>query len=272
VLLEIDSATARGQVGQATGALAQARAALSLAERNYERYQALADANAASELELDMARMQYEQARGAVEQATGAVQAAESVAAESRVRAPFDGLVVERMVNVGDLAAPGRPLMMIESETDSRLVLAVPASVLVASGVGVGDVVDVTLDTRSDLGTISATVVERSPAADPITHSFKVEVQLPQEGIATGSTGRATIPGTLRSAVVVPRTAILRQGGLTLVVVRREDGLSASRIVTSGDVVGDDEIEILSGLSGGETVLVGLPAVPPNGSPIEEAA
>jgi RND family efflux transporter MFP subunit len=270
VLLEIDPSTARGQVSQATGALAQAQAALALAERNYERFQALADTNAASELELDMARMQYEQARGAVEQANGAVQAAESVAAESRVRAPFDGLVVERMVDVGDLAAPGRPLMMIESEAGKRLVLAVPASVLTSSSVAVGDVLEVTLDNRSDLGAIAATVIEMSPAADPVTHSFKVEVELPDESIATGSSGRATILGTPRSAVVVPRPAVLRQGGLTLVVVRGENGKSASRIVTTGDVVGDGEIEILSGLSGGETVLVGLPGVPPNGSPVEE--
>ncbi len=72
-LLSIDPTAAQGQVSQAQGGLAQAEAALSLAKRNLERFEALAASNSASELELDMARMQFEQAGGAVKQARGAV-------------------------------------------------------------------------------------------------------------------------------------------------------------------------------------------------------
>ena len=87
IVIDIDPATTEGQLSQATGALAQARAALALAERNHERFRLLAEKDAASELELDMALMQFEQAKGAVEQAEGAVGAASSVASESSVRA-----------------------------------------------------------------------------------------------------------------------------------------------------------------------------------------
>ena len=66
-----------------------------------------------------MARMQYEQAKAAVEQAKGAVSSASSVAGDSRVVAPFSGRVGRKMVEVGDLAAPGRPLLVIE-RTGSR--------------------------------------------------------------------------------------------------------------------------------------------------------
>ena len=69
LLLEIDPQTSQGQLSQARGGLAQAQAALTLAERNFARYQALSAADAASDLELDMARMSYERAQGAVEQA-----------------------------------------------------------------------------------------------------------------------------------------------------------------------------------------------------------
>ena len=126
VLVEIDPATARGQEAQARGALAQAQAALALAERNFERFQTLAAKGAASQLELDVARMQYEQAKGAVTQGEGAVEAAASVARESRVVAPFDGRVAAKLVEVGDLAAPGRPLVMVESAAGRRLVLPCP--------------------------------------------------------------------------------------------------------------------------------------------------
>ena len=95
-----------------------------------------------------MARMQYEQAKGAVEQATGAVEAASSVAKESRVVAPFAGRVAKKMVEPGDLAAPGRPLVMIESTAGRRLVLSVPESIVAASKLAVGR--DAPRDARRD--------------------------------------------------------------------------------------------------------------------------
>jgi multidrug efflux pump subunit AcrA (membrane-fusion protein) len=119
-LLQIDPAASDGQLAQATGALAQARAALSLAERNYRRFEALHADTAASDLELDMARMDFERAQGAVAQAEGAVQGAATVAGESVVRAPFAGRVVDTLVDLGDLAAPGRPLVQVESTADGR--------------------------------------------------------------------------------------------------------------------------------------------------------
>ena len=109
LLLEIAPDSIDGQVAQAMGAKAQAEAALALAEKNLRRFETLHADNAASELELDMARMRFEQARGAVRQAEGAVQAASSVANESAVRSPFAARVVEKLVDLGDLAAPGRP-------------------------------------------------------------------------------------------------------------------------------------------------------------------
>jgi RND family efflux transporter MFP subunit len=110
-LLEIKPETIEGQVEQASGALVQAQAAFALAERNFRRFEALHTDGAASDLELDMARMEYERAQGAVEQARGAFQTARSVADEAVVRAPFSGRVIDTLVEIGDLAAPGRPLV-----------------------------------------------------------------------------------------------------------------------------------------------------------------
>jgi len=160
VLLEIQPEASAGQLGQARGALAQAEAALALAERNYRRYEALHAENAASDLELDMARMQYEQALGAVEQARGAVQTASSVADESVVRAPFAALVVETLVEVGDLAAPGRPLVRIESLESQQMWLNVREGDI--GRVRIGDPIEVRLDARPELGTIAGEIREIS--------------------------------------------------------------------------------------------------------------
>lgn len=267
-LLEIDPQAARGQVSQAEGALAQARAALSLAERNYERYRALAEENAASELELDAARMQHEQALGAVEQARGALSSASAVAADSRVVAPFAGRVARRLVEVGDLAAPGRPLLELESAGGRRFAFSVPESTVVASGLGLGMTLEVSLDARPELGPLAATVVEMTPGADSSTHSYAVEATLPLGELPSGSAGRVRLVTGDRPVVTVPVAAVLHQGGIDLVVLRDDDGRAASRAVTLGRRFDGDRLEVLSGLAGGETVLVGLAMVPPAGAPV----
>lgn len=269
LLLSIDPATAEGQLAQARGALAQAQAAVALAERNAARFEALAEDDAASDLEVEMARTQFEQARGAVAQAEGAVQAAASIAADSRVMAPFAGRVARRLVEVGDLAAPGRPLMIVESESGRRLALSIPESVAAASHLTIGDDLAVIIDSRPEFGELAGTVVEMSPGADPMSHSFTALVELPAEGLFSGAAGRAALATGSRHSVTAPEAAILRHGGLELVVLD-ENGRTSSRAVTTGRLGTDGSIEILSGLEGGERVLIGLAALPPAGSPIEE--
>lgn len=275
VLLEIDPQAARGQLSQAQGALAQAKAALALSERNYERFRALADSGSASELELDRARMEYDRSRGAVEQAEGAVSSAASVASDSRVTAPFAGRVVRRMVEAGDLAAPGRPLLMLETGSSRRVALSVPESAVAAAGLEIGSPVTVRVDSQPGLGELSGTVVEMSPGADPMSHAYRVKVALPEAApgdrpLPTGSAVRASIPLGQRRAVVVPADAVVSRGGLDLVVLVDEDGRATSRAVTLGRPLAGDRVEILSGLKGGEALAIGLDQVPPAGTRVRD--
>ena len=267
VLLEIQPEAAAGQLGQARGALAQAEAALALAERNFTRFEALHADNAASELELDMARMQYDQAKGAVEQAEGAVRAASTVADESTVRAPFAARIVETMVDVGDLAAPGRPLVRIESLEGQQMWLSVREGDI--GRVGVGDPIEVRLDAREDLGAIAGEIREIVPSGDPATHTFTVKIGLGQVDVPSGFSGRATISGDSIDRLIVPLGAVHRRGGLELVIVRAADGSARTRAVTTGSIVSDDRIEILSGLDAGESVVVNAPGPVADGTPLE---
>jgi RND family efflux transporter MFP subunit len=268
VLAELDPAASRGQLAQAQGALAQARAGLALAETNHRRFAALAESEAASALELDLARTQLEQARGAVRQAEGAVEAAASLAGDTRVSAPFAGRVAARLVEVGDLAAPGRPLFTVESGGSRRLVVRVPESLLRALALGAR--LPVELDARPDLGRLTGTVVEVEPGADPASHSVQVKLDLGDlEGLPSGAAGRTWLESDPRPRVAIPPGAVLRQGGLTLVAVRDAQGRAATRAVTLGGELADGRVEVLSGLAGGETVLLGLTAPPPLGAPVE---
>jgi len=266
-LLEIQPAQSDGQLAQAEGALAQATAGLALAERNFQRFQALHAENAASDLELDVARMQYEQARGAVAQANGAVQTASSVADESQVRAPFAARIVTTMVEVGDLAAPGRPLVRLESIGGQQIWLTVRESDI--ARMAEGDEVGVEIDARPDLGVLSGKVVEIVPSADTATHTFTVKVGLGDTSVSSGLAGRALISGDRADRLVVPISAVHLRGGLELVVVRADDGTARTRAVTTGGTLEDGRIEVLSGLNRGDSVAVDAPGPLADGTPLE---
>lgn len=266
-MLEIEPEAAQGQLAQARGAEAQAEAALALAERNHERFKALRAENAASELELDVARMQLEQARGAVEQAAGAVQTAQTVAEESAVKAPFAARVIETLVEVGDLAAPGRPLVRIESLGDPEIWLTVPARD--AGRIAIDDRLVVHIDARPELGPLTGVVKEIVPSADPATHTVTIKVGLPGAAVPSGFSGRAVIAGDIADKLVVPASAVHRRGGLELVVVRSADGTARTRAVTTGSTLPDGRVEVLSGLDAGDEVAVNAPGPVADGTPLE---
>jgi RND family efflux transporter MFP subunit len=266
-LIEIHEAVSDGQLAQASGALAQAKAAFALAERNFTRYQALHAEKAASDLELDMARLQYEQAQGAVKQAEGAVQAASSVAADAEVRAPFAARVIGTLVEVGDLATPGRPLVRVESLRGSQIWLVVRESDI--DRLAVGDRLTVRLDARRDLGDITGMVAEIVPSADPATHTFTVKVDLGAVEVRSGLSGRGFFAGDTGERLVVPTAAVHHRGGLELVVVRVADGTARTRAVTTGVELGDGRVEVLSGLDEGQEVAVDIPAPVADGTPLE---
>jgi len=270
VLVEIDPQTARGQEAQARGALAQAQAALALATRNHERFKVLAAKGAAAEVELDLARMQFEQAQGAVEQAQGAVEAAASVARESNVVAPFAGRVAAKLVEVGDLAAPGRPLVMLESATGRRLTLTVPESVFAAAGLKVGAALPVAIDALAGSAAIAGTVEEMAPGADPSSHTFQLKVRLEGGDIATGLAGRTWVTTGSRSAVAVPAGAVVASGGVTMVAIRDASGRARTRAVITGERLPGGRVEVLSGLAGGEDVLLEPGVLPPDGATVQE--
>ncbi len=267
MLVRIAPQTIDGQVSQAKGALAQAQAALSLADKNFQRFDRLHATGAASDVELDMARMQHEQAQGAVEQAEGAVQSASSVAGDADVRAPFDARIVNRMVEVGDLAAPGRPLVQVESLSGSTIWLTVREADI--RRVHVGQVLDISFDNRSDLGSVPGSVQEIVPSADPATHTFIVKAGLGNAEVLSGISGRSSLPGDGSDLLVIPTGAVHHRGGLELVVVRGQDGTARTRAVTTGRNLPDGRIEVLSGLDEGDPIVVDATGPLADGTPVE---
>lgn len=265
VLIVIDARDVLGQIGQAEGSLAQAKAAMVLAETNLKRFEQLRSRGSASQLELDQARFQYETTKGAVQQAEGAVATASSYKSYAEISSPFDGRIVDRYCDVGDLAAPGRPLIKVEDASRIRLHVSLPESELALALPG--GIVPVNVPALGDRR-FDGTIAEVVPAVDAATRTFLVKLDLPADPLLrSGLYAKAYFRGGPRSALRVPRAAVLTRGGLTGIFVA--DGDRATfRLVTVADGAGDS-VEVLSGLREGARIIIAPPPALEEGSPLE---
>ncbi|MDR7455484.1 MAG: efflux RND transporter periplasmic adaptor subunit, partial [Armatimonadota bacterium] len=237
-------------------AVEAARAQRDLAERTLVRYQALLDRRSVAPQEYDevaararaaaaeverleemraslLARRAQVLAR--IEQAEAEVRAATVTLGYTTLRAPLDGVVVAKPVEVGNLAAPGVPLVTLEEER-YRLEVVVEESQI--QKIRLGQRATVVIDAlRAE---VAGTVAEVVPAADPASRTFVVKVELPpRAGLRSGLFGRARFAVGERSVLAVPRAALVQRGQLQSVYVVEPDGVARLRLVKSGRALGE---------------------------------
>ncbi len=252
---------ARAKTRQAREALNAAQAQLQQAESQYERIEKFHEQEAATTQQLEEATSAYRQAQAAVEQAKEQIQAAEADVARAReavreaqvalgyatIHAPISGEISKRLAEPGDLAFPGKTLLSVQSEGALQLEANVRESLI--SEVPLGASVEVEIPSVKKR--VSGTVDEIVPSADAASRTFLVKVQLASiERLYPGMFGKLLIPAGTRETIVVPPESIQGVGQLKMVYVQQDDRWERRYVRTGGEHQGD--IEILSGLSGGE--------------------
>jgi len=250
---------------RAGAAVTGARAGLTEARAHYQRTQSYFKQEAATRQQLEQAESRYRQAEAGVRQAKDAVAAAEAGLEQARqavteaevafgyglIHAPQAGQVVERLVDPGDLAAPGRPLITLQQSESLRFEAAVPESLIAHTQPGAQLMVRIEAAGLD----LEAPIEELVPAADPASRSFLVKLAVPSRpGLYPGMFGRLRIELGERPAVLVPAAAIRRIGQLELVTLE-ENGRRLRLHVKTG-AVHDGLIEVLSGLDGSERLVV----------------
>jgi multidrug efflux pump subunit AcrA (membrane-fusion protein) len=275
-------AAAAGADQNATAALAERRAAdaaLDLARATHERIAGLHAKRSATAQELDDAtgalRAAEARAAGAaarvqaaasgVEGARAGSEAAGTTASYALVTAPFDGVVTEKLVEPGNMAAPGTPLVRVEDTRGFRLDVRVDQSRV--GQIAAGDHVPVSLDSgRGGDVTVTGTVTEVARAVDVDARAFLVKIDLPATpGSRSGSFGRARFTGQVRRALRVPESTIVRRGQMTSVFVV-EGGIARLRLVNVSGT------EVLAGLTEGDTVILAPPPVLTDGRRVTTGA
>jgi RND family efflux transporter MFP subunit len=252
LLVSLDVRDIDARSAQAEGNLASAQAMLADAEVQTARLRALFADSAAPKAQLDAAEAGLARAKAMVAAAEGGVAEAGAVRAYGSLRAPFAGVVTQRLVDPGAFAAPGMPLITVQQSSSLRVSAVVPPAA--ARTLKRGQSLALTIEGADATGTIEGVVA----AASGGLYTVSVIVPNREQRYATGGAATLLLPGEPRPVRLVPSEAITREGDLTGVLVRTAAGTAERRWVRTGRTRGAF-VEVLSGVSAGETVL--LPAL-----------
>jgi len=282
------SASATGMRLSLEAARAERRSAESavvLARATHDRVKGLVEKDSATAQELDQAVAVLAGADARLAAATAQVAEAEAGVAAAKageemasvgasyavLTSPFDGLVSNRQVDTGSMAAPGVPLLTVEDTSAYWLEVRVDESR--AHLVAPGAAADVRIDRGSaeDEGWMAANVAEVE-SVDPALHSFVVKLDLPRSAsLRSGVFGRARVSGPSQRVLAVPATAVVRRGQLTLAFVVDADGAARLRMVSPGRE-SQGRVEVLAGLKEGDRVVLTPSDAIADGTPISGAA
>jgi RND family efflux transporter MFP subunit len=248
---------------EARQVVAAAEAAYTKADLQYKRIDRLFKDNVVASSELEQARADFllarakmNQAEEGLEGAVAGVRQAQKFVEEARItqnytiiKATEDGEVVKRLIEPGDLAVPGKPLLILQTAGSLRLEAYVREGLI--SRVRPGIELPVSIDSLEKR--VKGVVEEVIPSADPMTRTFLVKVGLPKViGAYPGMFCRLLVPSGTRRAVLIPPAALRRVGQLETVMVKEGQTWKALYVRTGQSHNG--LIEVLSGLQGDETV------------------
>ncbi|MEE8397411.1 MAG: efflux RND transporter periplasmic adaptor subunit [Desulfobacterales bacterium] len=287
LLLVIDPRQVSAQLQQAEAGLAESRqaraAAISarnsakvnakLAKATYDRYVQLMTDASASQQEFDEIKAKHHQAEASLTQAEAMVAAAASrikraaaaVSAakishqDATIHAPYNGMLTAKMVDEGDLATPGMPLLALEGISGYRVDTVLPEEYIHA--ISLNQKVRVTID-ASKGGPLDGTIQAIAPAADDRSHSFLVKVAIPEEStVLAGMFARVAIPVGTVDRILIPAEAVIRHGQLTGLFLLNEDRIAKFRLIRTGRRSGES-VEVISGLRKGDRyVAVRIPGL-----------
>ena len=254
VLIELDRRTLQSRLSQVQAALVAAQATQQQAQTDHGRAVQLLQKRAISQSEMDQRTADLQVGIANVNRAQQAVGEAEAMLSYTRIAAPKDGMIVDRLAEPGDMARPGVPMLVLYDPTSLRLEVPVMESQAIRLKPGDELVVQIdALDNRK----IAAAIDEIVPQAEATSRSFLVKVRLPRsEDLFEGMFGRLIIPIGTRRHLCLHVGAIETIGQLQFVEVVGKGGTLDRRFIKTGRYGDANHREVLSGLKVGERVLM----------------
>jgi RND family efflux transporter MFP subunit len=265
LLLTIEDRDLNQRVAGAEAAHLESLKALEAADQNrkltavtFDRYNNLYQQKVITQQEMDQIETQKKLAQSEYERVGAMVKRTQASLEESRinlgfaqVKAPISGVVTEKKIDQGSLAIPGQPLLTIEDTSQLRVEAFVDQQM--AGKFKKGDRVTVIPYTTRER--ITGSFDEIVPAIDPATRTFLIKILVNGSGLKSGLYCQVLIPDGKKETILLPQQVIVERGQLEGVFVVDAQGLMTYRLIRTGKTIGDKK-EILSGLKGGEQVVV----------------
>ena len=266
LLVRIDPSDIDQAIRQAQAGVQASQEDLQDAEQDVRKYSALVPSGAVTTETLRKAKVRADVARAALDKAQSARAAAEAQKNYASITSPVDGVIVSVAKRSGEMTTAGSTILTVESHdvllfktfvSESNLALIDPKKPVTVK-------IDALKDT-SFPGRIRGIV----PSGDNVTRRYEINIVLPNDpSLVPGMFGRAEIVLGLQKSPTIPRGALVRRGGIDGVFVL--DGkIARFRWLRTGRDLGDS-VEVVAGLSGGETILAAANDTVRDGSVIEK--
>ena len=255
VLIRFRDNEQRARLAQGKAAQAEAKARLTEARQEYQRIKNLVAKKLVAQSDMDRVTAALNSAEARMTAAEAQVKVAQEQLDRTVIKAPYDGFVVARHVEVGETVQVGQPLMTGLSVDDLRVTVQVPQSFIAA----VSSLDRATISFPGEqLSSVTVQHLTVFPYADPLSHTVKVRMNLPKDlhGVRSGTFVKVAFVTGESPQLLVPRQAVVRRSELTAVYVSDKDGVISLRQVRTGQLRDNNMIEMLSGLEDGEKVVL----------------
>ncbi len=271
LLARIDDRAIRDVYLSARAAVRTAEAMSAQSRRDLTRTESLVKAGAVAQQVEEQQRVSVQNSEGALADAQARLASAEKQLRATEVRAPDKGVVSDRVVQAGDVVQPGGALFTVVDPSRMKMEAAVAAQELGEIRVGA----PVEFSVSGYPGRVFTGRVDRiSPVADPTTGQVQITVELPNTAgqLVGGLFAEGRVASQTRSGIVIPESALDVRGLRPVVRVLEQGAVARVEVEIGLRDEATDRVEITSGLSAGDTLLLGAAQGIAPGTPVRVRA
>lgn len=257
VLAKINSSDLLAKKQQVLANITQAEAGLTNMETNYNRVKSLYEKNSATKKEMEDIQMAYDMAKAQTNAAREMEKEINDVLSYAIIEAPFDGYIVNKFFQEGDITAPGHPIMIVENFSGFKVKASVSASDINRFKKNVK--VKVKLDELNGK-VFEGKVIEINPGAHPASRQYAIQVLINAgnqnlTGIKSGMYAKIILEDSKRNMITVNVEDLITRGQLQGVYTVSNNNEAMLRWLRLGKNI-NGEMEVLSGLSEGDMIIL----------------
>jgi RND family efflux transporter MFP subunit len=252
VLVRITDAATRARLSGVEANVSEAEAQYNIALSEFNRINEVYARQLVSKSAFDKADAELKAATQRLSAAEARVKEVLEQLKYTVVKAPYSGVVAERHVQLGEMAKVGQPLFTGFSLNELRAVTHVPQSVV--NQIRAATQATIVITTK-DHDALRSSLITVYPEADPVSHTYKVRVELPTvpKGIYPGHMVKIQFTTGEEQKMRIPRQAVVQRSELQAVYVVKDNDIALRQIRLGRENV-DNTVDILAGLEPGDTI------------------